>query len=59
VWDIMHIVDYLLTRPDVDPTRVGITGGTYLFLSLSRMSRPQILTSLLIIESHVNTSDSD
>ncbi|GAX80085.1 hypothetical protein CEUSTIGMA_g7523.t1 [Chlamydomonas eustigma] len=26
IWDIMHLVDYLLTRPDVDPSRVGITG---------------------------------
>jgi len=26
VWDIMRLVDYLVTRPDVDPSRIGIYG---------------------------------
>src|SRR4029079_17783994 len=26
VWDIMRLVDYLRTRPDVDPSRIGIYG---------------------------------
>ncbi len=26
VWDLLHLVDYLVTRPDVDPGRIGITG---------------------------------
>ncbi|KAL6761263.1 hypothetical protein V8C86DRAFT_2539053 [Haematococcus lacustris] len=28
VWDLLHLVDYLVTRPEVDPKRIGIT-GTY------------------------------
>lgn len=26
VWEILHLVDYLSERPDVDPERIGITG---------------------------------
>ena len=26
VWDVMRLVDYLETRPDVDPRRIGLTG---------------------------------
>jgi cephalosporin-C deacetylase-like acetyl esterase len=26
VWDIMRLIDYLQTRPDVDPSRIGIYG---------------------------------
>lgn len=26
VWDVMRTVDYLVTRPDVDPTRIGVVG---------------------------------
>jgi hypothetical protein len=26
VWEILHLVDYLITRTDVDPERIGITG---------------------------------
>jgi predicted esterase len=26
VWDLMRLIDYLQTRPDVDPTRIGMMG---------------------------------
>lgn len=26
IWDLQRVVDYLLTRPDVDPARIGIIG---------------------------------
>src|SRR5689334_21588632 len=25
-WDVLRRVDYLVTRPDVDPARIGLTG---------------------------------
>jgi dienelactone hydrolase len=25
-WDVMRLIDYLVTRPDVDPTRIGLFG---------------------------------
>lgn len=28
VWDTIRAVDYLLTRPDVDPARLGLTGNS-------------------------------
>ncbi len=28
IWDGIRAVDYLLTRPEVDPARLGITGGS-------------------------------
>lgn len=26
VWDVMRLIDYLVTRPDVDPSRIGVVG---------------------------------
>ncbi len=26
VWDVMRLIDYLITRKDVDPVRIGLTG---------------------------------
>lgn len=28
VWDAMRSVDYLLSRPDIDPKRIGVTGNS-------------------------------
>ncbi len=28
VWDAMRSVDYLLSRPDIDPRRIGVTGNS-------------------------------
>lgn len=37
LWDLLHVVDYLVTRPEVDPQRIGITGGPLLAGSMCRV----------------------
>jgi hypothetical protein len=32
LWDLLHVVDYITTRPEADATRIGITGKRLLFL---------------------------
>ena len=51
VWDVMRLVDYLGTRPDVDPQRVGIMGiskgGTEAYLAAA--VDPRIVAAVPVI----------
>ena len=51
VWDVMRLVDYLETRPDVDPARIGIMGiskgGTEAYLAAA--VDPRIAAAVPII----------
>ena len=39
VWDVMRLLDYLTTRPDVDPKRIGVIGNSR--AALRRIWRPR------------------
>ena len=43
VWDVLRLIDYLQTRPDVDPQRIGVMGisrgGTEAYLAAAADSR--------------------
>jgi dienelactone hydrolase len=51
VWDVMRLVDYLETRADVDPTRIGVMGiskgGTEAYLAAA--ADPRIAAAVPII----------
>ena len=51
VWDVMRLIDYLQTRPDVDPQRIGVMGisrgGTEAYLAAA--ADPRIAAVVPII----------
>jgi dienelactone hydrolase len=51
VWDVMRLVDYLETRPDVDKTRIGLLGismgGMETYLAAA--ADPRIAAAVLVI----------
>ena len=62
IWDVMRGIDYLETRPEVDPTRIGLTGnsggGTQACLLM--MSEPRFAVSvpctfMMTLESYMKT----
>lgn len=62
IWDIMRSIDYLETRPDVDASRIGMTGnsGGGTQTSLLMMSEPRLAaavpcTFIMTLESYLKT----
>lgn len=55
VWDVMRLVDYLSTRPDVDPARVGLIGnskgGTEAYLAAAADERIAAVVPLIGVQS--------
>lgn len=54
IWDLMKLVDYLVTRPDVDPTRIGITGvslgGMHSWLAGAMDTRFKVVVPLIGVQ---------
>lgn len=62
IWDVMRGVDYLETRPEVDPTRIGLTGNSgggtqscLLMMSESRFAASVPCTFVMTLESYMKT----
>jgi dienelactone hydrolase len=55
VWDVMRLVDYLSTRPDVDPGRIGVIGnskgGTEAYLAAAADERIAAVVPLIGVQS--------
>ena len=62
IWDVMRGIDYLETRPEVDPTRIGLTGNSgggtqacLLMMSESRFAASVPCTFVMTLESYMKT----
>ena len=62
IWDVMRGIDYLETRPEVDPTRIGLTGNSgggtqscLLLMSESRFAAAVPCTFVMTLESYMKT----
>jgi acetyl esterase/lipase len=55
VWDVMRLVDYLSTRADVDPSRIGVIGnskgGTEAYLAAAADTRIAAVAPLIGVQS--------
>lgn len=55
VWDVMRLIDYLETRPDVDATRIGVIGfskgGMETYLAAAVDSRIQVAIPCIGVQS--------
>jgi dienelactone hydrolase len=56
VWDVMRLIDYLETRPDVDPSRIGVIGnskgGTEAYLAAAADERIAVVVPLIGVQSY-------
>ena len=54
-WDVMRLVDYLVTRPDVDPMRIGLfgisKGGIETYLTAAADPRVAVAVPCIAVES--------
>ena len=62
IWDVMRGIDYLETRPEVDPTRIGLTGNSgggtqscLLMMSEPRFAASVPCTFVMTLESYMKT----
>ncbi|MCY3024669.1 MAG: hypothetical protein NTW87_37330 [Planctomycetota bacterium] len=62
VWDGVRGIDYLLTRPEVDPAKIGVTGSSgggtqscYLMLAEPRLAAAMPCTFVMDYESYLKT----
>ncbi len=55
VWDVIRLLDYLSTRPDVDPSRIGLIGnskgGTEAYLTAAADERIAVVVPLIGVQS--------
>ena len=54
-WDVMRLIDYLVTRPDVDPARIGLfgisKGGIETYLAAAADPRVAVAVPCIAVES--------
>ena len=62
IWDVMRGIDYLEMRPEVDPTRIGLTGNSgggtqscLLMMSEPRFAASVPCTFVMTLESYMKT----
>ena len=62
IWDVMRGIDYLETRPEVDPMRIGLTGNSgggtqscLLMMSEPRFAASVPCTFIMTLESYMKT----
>lgn len=65
IWDVMRGIDYLETRPEVDATRIGLTGNSgggtqscLLMMSEPRFAASVPCTFVMTLESYMKTGQS-
>ena len=63
VWDVMRLIDYLQTRADVDPQRIGVMGiskgGTEAYLAAAADSRISVVVPIIGVQSFRWSLDHD
>jgi dienelactone hydrolase len=63
VWDVLRLIDYLQTRPDVDPRRIGVMGisrgGTEAYLAAASDSRIAAVVPIIGVQSFQWALDHD
>jgi fermentation-respiration switch protein FrsA (DUF1100 family) len=63
VWDVMRLVDYLETRPDVDPKRIGLMGiskgGTEAYLAAAVDPRIAVVVPIIGVQGFRWALDND
>lgn len=56
VWDVLRLIDYLSSRPDVDPSRIGLIGnskgGTEAYLAAAADERIAVVIPLIGVQSY-------
>lgn len=56
VWDVLRLIDYLSTRPDVDPARIGLIGnskgGTEAYLAAAADERIAAVVPLIGVQGY-------